>query len=106
MDPRIQRFRAMVGANVARCFRLLDMARMLSMSPHPSNRCKAETGPAAQGCVEAQKMREASRLLIYTAMTAQRIACQLGFDDPSRFGWVFQRNFHVLPSAYGHRFHA
>ena len=49
-------------------------------------------------------MREACRLLVYTRMTAQQIAYQLGFEDPSYFSRVFQRNLHISPSAYRSRF--
>ena len=57
-----------------------------------------------QGYVEALKMREACRLLVYTGLSAQQIAYQLGFDDPSYFSRVFQRTLHFSPSAYRGRF--
>jgi AraC family transcriptional regulator, transcriptional activator of pobA len=66
--------------------------------------CKASTGLTVQGDVEAQKMHEACRLLVYTSMPAQQIAYHLGFDDPSYFSRVFQRNLHLSPSAYRSRF--
>lgn len=105
VDPRIQRFTAMVRDQVTRRFSLHDMAKALALSPrHLSRLCKAETGMSAQRYFEAQKMREACRLLVYTRMSAQQIAYQLGFDDPSYFSRVFLRNLHFSPNAYRNRF--
>lgn len=107
MDPRIQRLDALVRDAVTRRVSLQDMAQALAMSPrHLSRLCKAETGMTAQGFAEAQKMREACRLLVYTGMSAAQIAYHLGYDDPSYFSRVFQRNLQVSPSAYRRRFEA
>ena len=105
IDPRIQRFPALVRGSMGRRFSLSDLAQALAMSPrHLSRLCKAETGMTVQGYVEALKMREACRLLVYTGLSAQQIAYQLGFDDPSYFSRVFQRTLHFSPSAYRGRF--
>ena len=105
VDPRIQRFAAMVRDSVTQGFSLQSMAQALALSPrHLSRLCKAETGLSAHRFSEAQKMREACRLLVYTRMSAQQIAYQLGFDDPSYFSRVFQRNFHCSPNAYRNQF--
>jgi AraC family transcriptional regulator, transcriptional activator of pobA len=104
-DPRIQRFDAMVRNSVTRRFSLQDLAGALAMSPRSLSRlCKTETGMSAQRYFEAQKMREACRLLVYTRMPAQQIAYQLGFDDPSYFSRVFRRNLGVSPNSYRRRF--
>ena len=105
VDPRIQRFQAMVHGMLTRRFDLSQTARDLALSPRTLGRlCKAETGLTPQGYVEMQKMREACRLLVYTRMTAQQVAYHLGFDDPSYFSRVFQRNLRVSPSTYRRRF--
>lgn len=105
VDTRIQQFESLVRDNLARRFDLTDLAQSLSMSPrHLSRLCKTETGMTAQGYFEAQKMREACRLLVYTRMSAQEIAYHLGFDDPSYFSRVFKRNLRLSPSSYRRRF--
>jgi AraC family transcriptional regulator, transcriptional activator of pobA len=105
IDPRIQRFSAMVRNRIAQRFSLQDMAQALAMSPrHLSRLCKTETGMSAQRYFEAQKMREACRLLVYTRMSSQQIAYKLGFDDPSYFSRVFLRNIQVSPNMYRSRF--
>lgn len=106
-DPRIQRFAAMVRDAMTRRLGLQDLASALALSPRQLTRlCKAETGMTAQSYIEAQKMREACRLLVYTRMSTQAVGWQLGFDDPSYFSRVFQRNHHLSPSAYRARFEA
>jgi AraC family transcriptional activator of pobA len=105
IDPRIQRLEALVRAGISRRFSLDDLAEALAMSPRTLARlCKAHTGLTVQGYVEAQKMREACRLLVYTRMTAQQIAYHLGYDDPAYFSRVFQRALQISPTAYRRRF--
>lgn len=105
LDPRIQRFQALIRDQEAQRLGLHDLAQALALSPrHLSRLCKEQTGLTAQSYIEAHKMREACRLLVYTRMSAQQIAWHLGFDDPSYFSRVFQRNLHQSPSAYRARF--
>jgi AraC family transcriptional activator of pobA len=105
LDPRIQRFQDLVRARLSQPFGLAALADGLALSPRTLSRlCKAETGLTAQAFVEAHKMREACRLLVYTRMTAQLIAYSLGYEDPAYFSRVFQRALHISPSAYRRRF--
>jgi AraC family transcriptional regulator, transcriptional activator of pobA len=105
IDARILRLQTIVRTNVSRRFNLQDLADALAMSPRNLSRlCKLETGLTVQRYFEAQRMQEACRMLVYTDMSGQQIAFQLGFDDPSYFSRVFQRNFRLSPSAYRSRF--
>ena len=105
VDHRIQQLETLIRASISRRFSLADMALALAMSPRNLSRlCRIETGMTAQGYVEAHKMREACRLLVYTRMSAQQIAYDLGYDDPSYFSRVFQRNLRTSPGAYRSRF--
>ncbi|MEO8244065.1 MAG: AraC family transcriptional regulator [bacterium] len=104
-DPRLKQFEAAVRQSLQDRRSIAAYAADLTLSPrHLSRLCKAETGLSAQAFVEALTMREACRLLVYTRMTAQQVAYHLGFDDPSYFGRVFQRNLHLSPRAYRARF--
>ncbi len=105
LDPRIQRLDAMVRDSLTRRFSLEELAKALALSPrHLSRLCKAETGMTAQAYFQAHKLREACRLLVYTRMSAQAIAYQLGFDDPSYFSRAFQRSLGLSPKAYRESF--
>jgi AraC family transcriptional regulator, transcriptional activator of pobA len=104
-DHRIQMLEDLVRANTSSRFSLPGLARALSMSPRNLSRlCKAETGMTTQRFVHAHKMREACRLLVYTRMSSQQIAYELGYDDPSYFSRVFKRSFRASPGAYRGRF--
>ncbi|WP_156117912.1 AraC family transcriptional regulator, partial [Paracoccus sp. PAMC 22219] len=61
----------------------------LSQSPH--------------ALAELHLMREACRLLAYTRMTAQQVAFQLGYQDPSYFNRRFRNAFGVSPGGYRRR---
>ena len=105
LDPRVQRFQDMVRRNLGRTAGLAGVAQQLGLSPRHLNRlCLAGIGMTAVRYIEATRMREACRLLVYTRMTAQQIGYQLGFDDPSYFSRVFQRNLALSPTAYRARF--
>ena len=104
-DPRIRRFEDDVLASILQRRTIESYASALSISVrHLSRLCKAETGLTAVAFIEALKMREACRLLVYTRMTTQQIAYHLGFEDPSYFGRVFQRNMGLAPGAYRKNF--
>lgn len=106
-DPRIARFEDLVRQSLQTPRSVQDFAADLALSPrHLSRMCRAETGLSAQAYIEAQKMREACRLLAYTRMTASQVAYHLGYDDPSYFSRVFQRNLNLSPRAYRDRFEA
>ena len=104
-DPRMEAFEGLIRANLTGARTANDHARDLALSPrHLSRLCKLQTGLSAQAFVEAQKIREACRLLVYTRMSVQQVAYHLGFDDPSYFTRVFQRNMQLSPSGYRQRF--
>lgn len=104
-DPRMQRFEGLVRADLAGRQSLPDYARALGLSSRSLGRlCRRETGMTASDFVEALRMKEACRLLVYTRMSVQQVAYQLGFDDPSYFSRVFQRTLHLPPSQYRARF--
>jgi AraC family transcriptional activator of pobA len=104
-DPRIVTFEALVRQFLTENRRMEDFAAKLAMSPrHLSRLCKAETGHSAQNFVEALKMHEACRLLVYTRMSAQQVAYHLGYEDPAYFSRAFKRSLRLSPSAYRSHF--
>ena len=74
------------------------------MSPRNLGRlCRAQAGMSAHALIESHLMREATRLLAYTRMTAQAIAYQLGYQDPSYFNRRFRKVMGLSPGAYRQR---
>ena len=104
-DPRIAAFQAQVRAHLRDRHGVEDHARALAVSArHLSRLCKAQTGMSAKTFIEAERMREACRLLVYTRMSVQGVAFHLGFDDPAYFSRAFRRHIGLSPGEYRARF--
>lgn len=100
-DPRLLRFHALIAQHAAQHWPIARYANALGLSERSLARiCKAQTGLSPQAVIEAYLMREASRLLAYTQMSAQSIAHALGFDDPSYFSRRFRVFAGMSPRAY------
>lgn len=103
-DPRIGRFLGLVATHFADRWPIARYAAELGMSVRNLGRlCRAETGLSTQALIEAHVMREASRLLAYTRMTAQAIGHQLGYDDPTYFNRRFRSHAGMSPGEYRRR---
>ena len=104
-DPRIAQFQAMVRTALRSRHRVEDFARGLAVSSRHLNRlCQTQIGLSAKAYIEAEKMREACRLLVYTRMAVQSVAFHLGYDDPAYFSRAFRRHIGLSPGAYRDRF--
>lgn len=100
-DPRMSRFLALIAECGNQHLPISAYARSLGVSERSLARIsKAQTGLSPQALVETQLMREASRLLAYTQMSAQSVAHQLGFEDASYFSRRFRRYAGVSPGVY------
>ena len=67
--------------------------------------CKRAVGVTAGRVIRQRLLLEAKRSLIYTSMTANEIAYDLGFADPAYFSRFFRQHTGRTPSAFraGHR---
>ncbi len=100
-DPRVLRFQALVAAHAKDHWPIGRYAQALGLSERSLGRlCRAQTGLSPQAVIEAHQMREASRLLAYTRMSAQSVAHALGFDDPSYFSRRFRAFAGMSPRSY------
>lgn len=76
-------------------------AEQLGLSTERLNRMvAAETGRNAQELLHARLAREACRRLVHIAAPVQRIAFDLGFEDPAYFCRFFKRHTGQSPRAY------
>lgn len=100
-DPRIARFQALIATHATEHWPIGRYAQALGLSERSLGRvCKAQTGLGPQAVIDAHLMREASRLLAYTQMSAQSVAHALGFEDPSYFSRRFRAFAGMSPRAY------
>jgi AraC family transcriptional activator of pobA len=108
VTPRLfSRFETLLEAHHVEQWKVARYAEALGVSPtHLSRVSRAITGLPASGVVDQRLMREARRLLAYTAMSITTIAYALGFDDPAHFSRSFNRLFGCSPRTFRHRLHA
>lgn len=104
-DPRMARFEALVARHHREHWPVSHYASELALSPrHLSRLSLAESGLSAQAFIDAHRMREACRLLVYTRMSIASIAFSLGYEDASYFSRAFQREVGLAPTVYRSRF--
>jgi AraC-like DNA-binding protein len=81
--------------------RLDDLADAAQMSTsHYSHLFKEQTNTSPVQFLIRLKMQRASDLLDTTDQTVQRIAGQVGYDDPFHFSRMFKKTIGKSPSAY------
>ena len=103
-QTRLLRFSELIARHHAQHWSLDRYAAEMGMSPRNLGRlCRAQAGMSAHALIENHLMREAARLLAYTRMTAQAIAYQLGYQDPSYFNRRFRKVMGLSPGAYRQR---
>ncbi len=103
-DRRLARFQALIVAHASQNWPIERYAARLGLSDRTLGRiCKAQTGLSPRALIEAHLMREASRLLAYTQMSAKSVAHALGFEDASYFSRRFRAFSGLSPRAYRNR---
>ena len=81
--------------------RSLDrVAEALHMTPRSLRRRLREVGTSYKSLVEEVRARRARDLLAHTRHSVDRIALELGYQDPSNFGRAFRRWTGVSPTAW------
>lgn len=79
-------------------------AEKLALTPAHLNRiCRKVTGQPVGKLLVERQMEEARRDLMFTSMTIQQIAFDLGFSDPAYFNRFFSREAGMTPKAYRDR---
>lgn len=99
--PLLRRFDALLELHYRHHWRVADYAAALAVSPtHLTRVCRAGSGAGASRAIELRLMKEARRLLAYTAHPVRDIAADLGFVDPAYFTRAFTRSAGMTPSAF------
>ena len=104
-NQRVAAFQALVRVHLREKHSVEEYASDLAVSArHLSRLCHAHTGLSAKSYIEAERLREGCRLLVYTRMSVQAVAFHLGYDDPAYFSRAFRRHIGLSPGAYRARF--
>lgn len=103
-DAFLQKARAVVDQHLAESgFGVEELSQGLNLSSRQVVRkLKALTGQTAVEFVRSQRLERAADRLRQGAGSIAEIAYGVGFENPSYFARVFQEQYGVLPSAYGH----
>jgi AraC family transcriptional regulator, transcriptional activator of pobA len=95
------RFLLMVEENFLERRPLEHYAKSLGLSTQRLNRlARAESGRSALEIVHERLTREACRRLHYVEAPADKLALELGFDDPSYFNRFFKRRTGMTPHRW------
>ena len=97
----VARFRDAIEQGFRQHHALSHYAQRLGYSERTLARnCLAVTGTSAKQLLDERIVLEAKRLLTHTAMAANAIALELGFDDASNFVKFFSRKTGQPPGAF------
>ena len=97
----LERFRHLLEKNFRRMWRAQDYASALHVSVSTLDRlCQQRPGQSATAIAADRLMSEARRHLIYTQLSVELIAANLGYKDPAYFSRAFRRANGCAPIAY------
>ncbi len=100
-DRRLQRVIDYIEAHLDQNLGLEDLAGIAAMSPtHFAKAFKAATGKSPLQYVIGERLTRASVLLRTSRLTVAQIAYRVGYNDISRFGRHFKRQFKATPAAW------
>lgn len=95
------RFRALVDANFRSSLRIADYAKRLCISPERLRvACIRSTASSPLALLNARRLLEAKRSLLYTNMNVTLVAEAAGFMDPAYFSRFFVKRTGKSPRAY------
>ena len=95
------RYRSLIEANFARPLRVADYAERLCVSHERLRQaCVRSTASPPLELLNARRVLEAKRCLLYTSMSIALIAEYCGFDDPAYFSRFFARATGKAPLGY------
>jgi AraC family transcriptional activator of pobA len=95
------RYRALVEANFTKPLRISEYAERLRVSHERLRQaCVRSTASSPLDLLNARRLLEAKRSLLYTNMSVSLIAEHCGFDDPAYFSRFFARATGKSPLQY------
>jgi AraC family transcriptional activator of pobA len=103
-STRIERLKTLIALHFREQQPVEFYAGKLMLTPVHLNRiCRKVSGRSVGQLISERVIEEASRDLLFTSMTVQQIAFDLGFADPAYFNRLFSKATGVTPKAYRSR---
>lgn len=97
----VERYRALVEKHYRKPVGIAEYASRLCVSQERLRLgCVRTTGSSPLALLNARRLLEAKRSLLYTSMNIALIAESCGFEDPAYFSRFFARNTGKSPRAY------
>lgn len=101
---RIEKLKTLIALHFREQKPVEFYAEKLALTPVHLNRvCRKITGQSVGQLIAERVIEEARRDLVFTSMTVQQIAFDLGFSDPAYFNRLFSRQTGITPKAYRNR---
>lgn len=101
----VARFRAMIEESYRTPLPLAAYAAGLGVSPARLRAaCLKAAGQPPSSLIQARRLLEARRMLLYSNATIAETAYHLGYDDPAYFSRVFQQGAGLSPRAFRKRY--
>ncbi|MBS0389022.1 MAG: helix-turn-helix domain-containing protein [Proteobacteria bacterium] len=101
VHPTVRRYQELIERHFRHLHRITDYTRKLSITAgHLNALCRKQLGRSAKQVLQDRIAVEARRFLLYTDRTAESIAQELGFADPSYFGRFFRRVSGMSPQNF------
>lgn len=101
---RIEKLKTLIALHFRQQRPVEFYAEKLALTPVHLNRiCRKVAGLSVGQLIAERVMEEARRDLLFTSMTVQQIAFDLGFADPAYFNRLFSRRTGLTPKAYRDR---
>jgi AraC family transcriptional activator of pobA len=101
---RIEKLKTLIALHFREQQPVEFYAGKLMLTPVHLNRiCRKVSGRSVGQLISERVIEEASRDLLFTSMTVQQIAFDLGFADPAYFNRLFSKATGVTPKAYRSR---
>lgn len=98
---QLEKFRSLIDRDFRKQHSLQIYANEIGVTVgHLSRLCREVLGRSSLDVINARIIQEAERELVYTSISIQQLAHELGFDDDAYFARFFKKHTGVSPKAY------
>lgn len=98
---QLEKFRSLIDRDFRKQHSLQIYANEIGVTVgHLSRLCREVLGRSSLEVINARIIQEAERELVYTSISIQQLAHELGFDDDAYFARFFKKHTGVSPKTY------